>query len=91
MELNDIRVPRAIFPREDMHGRSKLGKSTLQLTVLRVPPSAEIKKYENTAFKVQEIPLEIQKFKKLSGGACHVLFLRKMTMFLRPITYQETN
>ena len=83
-----------------MHGRSKLGKSTFRLTALRVAPCAVIKSTpENTAFKVQEKKtLVIQKFENIVRGSIppdptnvHVLFLRKMTMFLTPITYRETN
>ena len=56
--------PVQFFRGRDMHGRSKLGISTL-------PALCCNKKYENTAFKVvQEIPLEIQKLKKLCGVAC---------------------
>ena len=37
--------PYNFFRGRDMHGRSKLGKSTLQFTALRVTPCAAIKKY----------------------------------------------
>ena len=87
MQLTDIRIPRAIFPRERYHGRSKLGKSTLQLTVLRVAREYCLQGAVGDS-KIQKIvrgsmppdPLNV-----------HVLFLRKMTMFLRSITYQDTN
>ena len=90
MQRNDIRIPRAIFPRERYHGRSKLGKSTLQLTVLRVAPCA--------AIKIREYCLQgavgDSKIQKIVQGSMppdpinvHVLCLRKMTMFLRSITY----
>ena len=49
----------------DMHGQSKHGKCTLQLTALKKCN----KKYAITAFKVQETLLEIQKFN------CQLLWL----------------
>ena len=58
--------PVQFFHGRDMHGQSKHGKCTLQLTALKKCN----KKYAITAFKVQETLLEIQKFKKFPGVAC---------------------
>ena len=72
-QLNDIRVPRAIFPRERYARSPKLGKPTLfwrHAYTLSLACFCS-RKYENTAFKMQEIPLETQKFKTFSGGYDH--------------------
>ena len=53
ISFNDIRIPRAIFPRERYHGRSKLENVHYSWR--------HLESRENIAFKVH---LEIQKFKK---------------------------
>ena len=75
MQLNDIRVPRAIFPRERYARSPKLGKSTLiwrHAIKHLVPPGAAV---ENTRILpsrcTEEIPLETQKSNKFSGGYHH--------------------
>ena len=87
------------FRGRDMHGALNLENlhyfNGMQLNTYTDPTWYCNKKYENTAFKMQEILLETQKFKIFSGGSyprtpnVHVLFFQKMTMFLGPLTSRQ--
>ena len=69
MQLNDIRVRRAMFLRKRYARRPKLGKSTLLLRhaikhlEFRLVMQSKIREY----CLIREIPLETHNFKKFSG------------------------
>ena len=98
MLLNDIRVPGAIFI--DI-SEPYIGKIYITLIecneTLRVPPGATIKNTRILPSRCRKYRLRLKNSKIFQGEHnpgppnAHVLFLRKMSMFVGPLTARQIN